>query len=526
MCKAQLKGENRLMAENTKKEGMLKVGTKLANGRYIIDEYLASGGFGNTYVATDTSFDEKVAIKELFIKGVCGRGDDEAEVSISLTENQRAFSAHKEKFRKEARRLRKLSNPHIVGVLDLFDENGTAYYVMDYVEGESLSARLKRTKKPMTEQEVLPVLTQILDALECVHNEGIWHLDLKPANVMIDKKGNIILIDFGASKQVKNANGDSLSTSSAMAYTQGYAPSEQMEQSIDKFGPWTDLYALGATLYNLLTMQKPPSPSDIDEDSREALKLPKGISKKTERLIFWLMKPNRKMRPQSVTDVKQFLVEAPETVEKPKYQQEADLDDDDTEPKIKKPTVNESHPNYTNDGKGSSPIKKIIIAALAVICLGGGIFLFMNNMAKENGQQVTDVTTKNVSDMPIAVTEGPDNMRQYKYTGALVDTLGALPNGRGIAKFEKYGDIPASTYEGNFVNGVCEDTTGTATMRFDSGDKFVGSFKGGFYSEGKYTLTDNSYFEGTFKKGVPYNGKWYNADGSFSANVIDGVETN
>ena len=103
---------------------MLKVGTRLANGRYIIEEYLASGGFGNTYIATDKAFDEKVAIKELFIKGVCGRGDDSAEVSVSLTDNQRAFSAHKEKFRKEARRLRKLPNPHIVGVLDLFDENG------------------------------------------------------------------------------------------------------------------------------------------------------------------------------------------------------------------------------------------------------------------------------------------------------------------------------------------------------------------------------------------------------------------
>ena len=207
------------MEEKTKKEGMLKVGTRLANGRYIIEEYLASGGFGNTYIATDKAFDEKVAIKELFIKGVCGRGDDSAEVSVSLTDNQRAFSAHKEKYRKEARRLRKLSNPHIVGVLDLFDENGTSYYVMDFVEGESLSARLKRTKKPMTEAEVLLVLPQILDALESVHNEGIWHLDLKPANIMIDKKGNIILIDFGGSKQVKNANGDSLSTSSAMAYT-------------------------------------------------------------------------------------------------------------------------------------------------------------------------------------------------------------------------------------------------------------------------------------------------------------------
>lgn len=517
------------MEEKTKKEGMLKVGTRLANGRYIIEEYLASGGFGNTYIATDKAFDEKVAIKELFIKGVCGRGDDSAEVSVSLTDNQRAFSAHKEKFRKEARRLRKLSNPHIVGVLDLFDENGTSYYVMDFVEGESLSARLKRTKKPMTEAEVLLVLPQILDALESVHNEGIWHLDLKPANIMIDKKGNIILIDFGASKQVKNANGDSLSTSSAMAYTQGYAPSEQMEQSIDKFGPWTDLYALGATLFNLLTMQKPPSPSDIDEDSHEALKMPKGINKKTERLIFWLMKPNRKMRPQSVTDVKQFLVEAPEPENKYTQRKEEEDKEEEGDTIVKeKKTAEPKNEKKAERQNNNGIIKKAIIAALAVVCLGGGIFFFIDNMPKgdKEGKSMTDVEIKNVTDMPIVVMAGPDNMRQYKYTGGLVDSLGALPNGKGIAKFAKYGDIPASIYEGNFVDGICEDKTGTATMTFDSGDKFVGSFEGGFYSEGKYTLSDNSYFKGTFKKGVPFNGKWYNADGSFSANVVNGVETN
>lgn len=257
------------MTDNsTPREGLLAIGTTLANGKYRIEKYLASGGFGNTYMAIDTAFDERVAIKELFIKGVCGRMDNATDISISLTENQRTFNAQREKFRKEARRLRKLENKHIVRVHDLFDENGTTYYVMDFIEGESLSTRLKRTHQPMTEAEVLPILTQVLDALETVHNEGIWHLDLKPANIMVDDKDNVQLIDFGASKQLRNADGNSLSTSSALACTPGYAPSEQMEQNIEKFGPWTDLYALGATLYHLLTLQQPPSPSDIDEDAR------------------------------------------------------------------------------------------------------------------------------------------------------------------------------------------------------------------------------------------------------------------
>lgn len=515
------------MADNIQKENMLKVGTTLSNGKYRIDQYLASGGFGNTYVATDTAFDEKVAIKELFIKGVCGRNTDSTDISISLTENQRAFTAQQEKFIKEARRLRKLSNPHIVRVHNLFEENGTSYYVMDFVEGESLSARLKRTKKPMTEAELMLILPQVLDALECVHNEGIWHLDLKPANIMIDAKGNVQLIDFGASKQLKNANGDSLSTSSAMAYTPGYAPSEQMEQNIEKFGPWTDLYALGATMFNLLTMQQPPSPSDIDEDSRTALKLPAAVSKKTEKLIFWLMKPNRTMRPKSVLDVKQFLAEAPENLSASKYGQDEVEDNDDTIVKHKK-QIAQPKQEKPAKSKDNGTIKKIVMAVVAVLCIGG-VIVAVNGLGGDdkNAEDVTAekvITMKAVTDHPVIVSSGPDNMRQYSYTGELVDSLGALPNGKGTAKFAKHGNIPASTYEGEFVNGICEDHTGTATMSFTTGDKYIGTFKNGYYDQGKYILADKSYFEGTFKNGTPYNGKWYTASGKYDGNVVNGVD--
>lgn len=520
------------MADNIQADNMLKVGATLSNGKYRIDQYLASGGFGKTYVATNLAFDEKVAIKELFIKGVCGRNTDSQDVSVSLMENKRAFSAQQEKFRKEAKRLRKLTNPHIVKVYDLFDENGTSYYVMDFVEGESLSKRLKRTKKPMSESELMLILPQVLDALECVHNEGIWHLDLKPANIMIDAKGNVQLIDFGASKQLKNANGDSLSTSSAMAYTPGYAPSEQMEQNIEKFGPWTDLYALGATMFNLLTMQQPPSPSDIDEDSHSALKLPKNISKKTEKLIFWLMKPNRTMRPKCVQDVKQFLAE---TIDDESSSDNTHMENDGDNDTVVKGKKQPAKPEPKKPAKKGSNdlIKKITFAAFMACCIGGAI-VAVNSLGGdadkkeeiavvENNAEKT-VTMKTVTDHPVIVKSGPDNMRQYSYTGELIDTLGALPNGKGIAKFAKYGNIPASTYEGEFVNGVCEDLTGTATMTFSSGDKYVGTFKNGYYGRGKYILADKSYFEGSFKDGSPYNGKWYTSNGKYDGSVVNGVD--
>ena len=293
---------------NLQQESMLRVGTIL-RGIYRIDSYLSSGGFGNTYVATNIEFNERYAIKEFFMKGVTQRDGDSSTVSVSNSINQDSFLQQKEKFKKEARRIRQLKNEHIVNVHDLFEENGTAYYVMDYIDGESLAARMKRTGNPMTEDEVNNILPQILDALKVIHDNGIWHLDLKPANIMIDKAGNVKLIDFGASKQL-NAQKGGATTSTAISYTNGYAPREQMEQNYDKFGPWTDLYALGATLYNLLTNQRPPLPTDIDDDMSDdkhlALPMP-NLSSKMKRLILWLMKTNRTLRPKSIEEIEQFL---------------------------------------------------------------------------------------------------------------------------------------------------------------------------------------------------------------------------
>ena len=297
------------MAEHTiSNESMLPVGSILRSV-YRIDGYLSSGGFGNTYVATNIEFNERYAIKEFFMRGITQRDDNQTTVSVSHTENCNAFIQQREKFKKEARRIRQLKNEHIISVFDLFEENGTAYYVMDYVDGENLSDRLKRTGQPMSEEEVSKILPQILDALQTVHDAGIWHLDLKPANIMMDKAGNIKLIDFGASKQLDAQKGGA-TTSTAISYTNGYAPREQMEQIYEKFGAWTDLYALGATLYNLLTNRRPPLPTDMDDDMSEdkhlAIPMP-NISNKMKQLILWLMKTNRMQRPKSIEEIQQFL---------------------------------------------------------------------------------------------------------------------------------------------------------------------------------------------------------------------------
>ena len=284
----------------------LKINTTLQGGKYRIDKILGEGGFGNTYLGYNLEFDERVAIKEFFMKGVTERDEFSSSVSVSNSTNLRSFEEQKEKFKKEARRLRKLRNDHIVKVHDLFEENGTAYYIMDYIDGESLSSHLKRTGAPLPEEEVLRLLSQLLDALKTVHDMGLWHLDLKPANIMVDIHGEVKLIDFGASKQLNRQKGGA-TTSTAVSYTNGYAPREQMEQNYDKFGPWTDIYALGATVYNLLTNRRPPMPSDIDDDysadKHDALPFPDDVSRRTRNLVLKMMKTNRTIRPQTIDEV-------------------------------------------------------------------------------------------------------------------------------------------------------------------------------------------------------------------------------
>lgn len=319
---------------------MLRIGTIL-HDTYRIDRYLSSGGFGNTYIPTNIAFDERVAIKEFFIKGVNQRDENQTTVSVSNRENVNQFEEQREKFKKGARRLRRLHNDHLVRVHDLFDENGTSYYVMDYVDGESLSGRLKRTGEPMSEAEAWKILPQVLDALKTVHGQGIWHLDLKPGNIMIDRQGTAKVIDFGASKQLNAQNGGA-TTSTAVNYTRGYAPREQEAQHYDKFGPWTDLYALGATVYNLVTGNKPPTSMDVEDDGAAAFSFPSAVSARMRDLIEWLMQPNRTRRPQSVDEVIRSMEQSghkpaefvgltsdDETVYKPKAEKKNETESDD-----------------------------------------------------------------------------------------------------------------------------------------------------------------------------------------------------
>lgn len=272
----------------------LQPNTTLQGGKYRIEQVLGQGGFGITYLAVQTSDNRQVAIKELFLNGVNERVGTVIQVSNSA--NDTLFEKQKEKFKKEAKRIMSLDNEHIVKVYDLFEENNTVYYVMDYLEGESLASKMKREGHPLTESEVMDILPQLLDALSEIHKYQIWHLDIKPANIMLIDK-NVVLIDFGASKQITPSE----MTSTALYFTPGYAPAEQTGMLFNQFGPWTDLYAVGATIFNLLT-GKSPLEFDIEEFKEDDL--PESNLGLMYKMINWMMQPRRKERPQKAVDAK------------------------------------------------------------------------------------------------------------------------------------------------------------------------------------------------------------------------------
>lgn len=285
-------------------ENMLPIGTVLRAGTYRIEKQIGSGGFGNTYMVTNLSFDEVYAMKEFFMKDINLRTG--SEVTVSIPSQKPTFEAQRNKFKKEALRLRKIKNNHIVKVYDLFDENGTVYYVMNLIDGQSLCDLVKE-KGPMGEEDALDVFCQMLDALSVVHSQEpqMLHLDIKPSNIMVDKSGNAFLLDFGSSKQVDT---DHNMTSSAFTLTPGYAPSELIDGNKSRIGPWTDLYEVGATLYSLLKGKQPPTSSEISE-GEEAFAFPDSVSERTRELILWLMSLSPKKRPQSVAEVKKWYEE-------------------------------------------------------------------------------------------------------------------------------------------------------------------------------------------------------------------------
>ena len=239
----------------------LPLGTIL-NGRYLVGKVLGIGGFGITYLGYDLTLEIKVAIKEYMPSALATRHADRYTVALTGRVEEE-YKYGMERFLEEAKILAKLqSTPNIVSVQNYFKENGTAYFVMEYIDGMSLKAYLEKNGGKIPYSQALAFLQPIMEALVQVHGMHLLHRDISPDNIYITAKGESRLLDFGAARF---ASGDGKSVSVILKH--GYAPEEQYSSHGNQ-GPWTDVYALGATLYRCITGQLPPdSIARIHSDS-------------------------------------------------------------------------------------------------------------------------------------------------------------------------------------------------------------------------------------------------------------------
>ena len=234
----------------------LKQGTELQGGKYIIRQVLGQGGFGIMYLAYQRSLGREVAVKEFFMKRDCER-DDGGNVSVGAAGRQNTVNQMRQKFLSEARMLASINHPHIVSVIDVWQENGTAYYSMPYLSGSSLKDKVLQ-HGPLDEATALRYVAQVASAIQYLHNRQICHYDIKPGNILLDNDDNAVLIDFGNSRDYCNHGEETIGDDSVMPISQGYSPAEQTNQ-LAAFSPKCDVYALGATLYFLMTRHTPPA---------------------------------------------------------------------------------------------------------------------------------------------------------------------------------------------------------------------------------------------------------------------------
>lgn len=382
----------------------LKIGNFLQKGKYRIEGVLGQGGFGITYLATQTIIGKKVAIKEFFFKEFCERSDSSDDVTVPTVSKKELVSRFEQKFLKEAKIILNLNHPNIIRVLDVFQENNTSYYAMEYIVGKSLSERISDNGR-LSENEALSIIESVGKALSYLHQKHINHLDVKPSNIMLDSHENrVVLIDFGVSKQYDPESGDG-TTTTPVGISHGYSPIEQYNAGgVGTFSPQSDIYALGATLLKMLTGTTPPSAVDL---SQKKIEIPTTVSSSIAKGIKAAMQPIKKDRPYSVELFLKML--------------RGNSADEETV----------IDPRDTDKGKKLNG-KVVVVTAILLISILGGIYLFNNHeravptsdsliVAPEDTISTGDVTIQDMNVMTKRFTkEAPsayqeNNKIDYEY---------------------------------------------------------------------------------------------------------------
>ncbi len=516
----------------------------LLAGRYLLGRVLGQGGFAITYLAWDTYLKIKVAIKEHFPSQYISRNMGQATVSAYSGEGQENFQYSLDKFLEEARALGQFDDhPNIVSVRDIFNENSTAYMVMNFVDGMTLKQYLDQNGGKLPFDLTLKIMTPVMDAIKEVHAAGMLHRDISPDNIYLTRTGQVKLLDFGAARHAIGEYSKSLS----MILKPGYAPWEQYQEK-GRQGPWTDVYALGATIYRALTGKVLPQATDrLEEDlvgPPSALGV--AIPAPAEKALMKAIAVKAANRYQTVEDLQQEFNAGYVNINCPHCGSLNQLGMD-TQPeqascivchKPLKPAdnlINCPHCGATNQVPGNLPVAQAVcrncqktlaapkpagmalprgklaaIAAVVIIAAASVLFVVQNTgekaIALANGGFYVGQTWFGKPDGQGKATfadgrkyEGqfkngamngagtliyPD---QSKYSGEFVNDLrhgkGKFVNAKG-----------ETTYDGEWRDG---EKNGKGTAVLESGSTYTGDFKNGkMTGKGKFTLRNGDEYEG------------------------------
>jgi formylglycine-generating enzyme required for sulfatase activity len=367
----------------------------LLHQRYSIQSGIGQGGFGITYLAYDQKLDQEVCIKELFVSGNSTRGTNLTVHSQSTGDF--SFADFVQRFVQEARQLARFQHPNIVRVLDIFQENGTAYTVMEYVKGETLKSKIQR-EGAMGEKAAMSTITQLLDAVEEVHNKGMLHRDIKPDNVLITPEGRLVLIDFGSAREFAEGR----TTTQTAMLTPGYAPIEQYSTRAQR-GPYTDIYALGATMYYLLTGEKPiPATDRVAEDLIPPHQINLDISTQVSSAVMLAMELKSENRFQTVSDMREAVKTLQAREERESIKEEKRQEKD--------PEKQEKVPEIKEESKSGKAL--IYLVLVGIVVLGGYLYLNrgsagedVNLTENQGGEETTGTDNVPVPLPPIVYDE-------------------------------------------------------------------------------------------------------------------------
>lgn len=366
----------------------LKAGSTLVQGRYIIGCAVGAGGFGITYAAWDSFLNIRVAIKEYLPGEFSTRIMGETKLTVYGGEKEEQFNAGLVKFVEEGKRLAKFREVEgVVHIYDTIEENGTAYIIMEFLEGETLAQRIEREGK-IAPDEAVTLFIPILDALQVVHEKEIIHRDIAPNNIYLCSDGRVKLIDFGASRSATGTHSKSLT----VLYKQGFTAAEQY-QSRGEQGPWTDVYSVAASLYNAVTGIVPPDAMErYHKDRIKPIdKCGVRVSRNIQRAIMNAMNVKWQKRTQSTLQFKEELVSAGKVVDR--YE------------KINEKAI------------GSIPLTFIIITAFLLISVGTFIGLIASGIVRFPTEVFTELFMENGKSRMISVINMEENEAKSRLEG-------------------------------------------------------------------------------------------------------------